>query len=41
MPKIDLNSVARFAGQWIGAGLFGAVGWALSVTYVIPNLPLP
>lgn len=40
-PSIDVNAIGRFILHWVGAGLCGAVGWALSVTYVIPHLPLP
>lgn len=39
--NIDVNSWPAFIARWIFAGLWGAIGWALSVTYVIPNLPLP
>ena len=37
--NIDVNSWLPFALRWLFAGLWGSIGWALSVTYVIPMLP--
>ena len=41
MPKVDVNELLRFTARYTGAGLFIAIGWAISVTYVIPHLPMP
>lgn len=35
----DTNAMIQFILRWTFAGVWGAVGWALSQHYVIPLLP--
>lgn len=35
----DTNAMIQFVLRWTFAGLWGAVGWALAVKYLIPVLP--
>lgn len=37
--NVDPTSVIQFALRWIGAGLWGAIGWAVAMRYIIPHLP--
>ena len=37
--SVDVNAWPAFILRWIFAGLWGAIGWAIAVHYVIPNLP--
>ena len=37
--NVDPNTWLTFALRWLFAGVWGAVGWALSQHYLIPHLP--
>lgn len=37
--SVNPNDWPTFILRWTFAGLWGALGWALAVKYVIPNLP--
>lgn len=37
--SVDVNSWPAFILRWTFAGVWGAVGWALALKYVIPHLP--
>lgn len=37
--NIDTSNMVTFILRWLFAGVWGAVGWAISVTYLIPVLP--
>lgn len=37
--NIDANAWPTFILRWIFAGVWGALGWALSVKFVIPLIP--
>lgn len=37
--NVDPNTWLTFALRWLFAGLWGALGWALSVKFLIPIIP--
>lgn len=38
--NLDPNNMLTFAVRWLFAGVWGAIGWALSAHYIIPHLPV-